>query len=139
MENDNSKFKSEFDRWNGIKKSIEFSKNQRTLFPKAREVWMCSLGKNIGFEQNGSIGNFSRPVLVVKKFNNQMFWGAPLSTKQKGFDFYFNFNDPLGQKVAVILAQLHLFSVKRFNRKMYEMANNDFLIVQNKLKEFVIS
>jgi len=34
---------------------------------------LASLGKNIGYEQDGNGSGFSRPVLVVKKFNNQMF------------------------------------------------------------------
>ncbi len=81
---------------------------------------MSALGRNIGYEQNGSGDNFARPVLIVKKFNNNMFWCVPLSTKQKHFDFYFNFTDPNEQKVSAILAQLKLVSVKRLKRKPYE-------------------
>jgi len=57
------------------------------------KYFSTTFGKNIGFEQNGSGDNFSRPVLIVKKFNNHMFWCVPLSTKQKTFDFYFNYTD----------------------------------------------
>jgi hypothetical protein len=128
---------NDFDRWNEIKKTLDASDDKRMFFPKTREVWMCSVGRNIGFEQNGSGNNFSRPVLVVKKFNNQMFWTAPLSTKQKKFDFYFNFTDPNDQKVAVIIAQLRLVSIKRFNRKMYEIGESDFNKIQALLKGFL--
>ena len=105
----------EYDIWNGLKKKIQFENDELNLnyFPQEGEVWMSSLGKNIGHEQNGSGDNFSRPVLVIKKFNNHMFWCIPLSTKQKSFDFYFNFTDPNNEKVSVILAQLKLISVKR--------------------------
>lgn len=65
--------RNDFDSWNEIKKKIHVGGDSPPLFPKAGEVWMCSLGRNIGFEQNGSGNNFSRPVLVVKKFNNKMF------------------------------------------------------------------
>lgn len=65
-------------------------------FPKEGEVWMCTLGKNIGFEQNGSGDSFSRPVMIIKKFNNHMFWTIALSTKQNRFDFYYNNTDPNG-------------------------------------------
>ena len=64
---------------------------------------MCSLGKNLGYEQNGSGNNFSRPVLVLKKFNNRMFWCIPLSTKQNKFDFYYNFIDPNVEKKFLLL------------------------------------
>jgi len=52
-------------------------------FPKSGEVWMCTLGQNLGREQNGGPRDFSRPVLVIKKFNNEIFWVVPLSTKTK--------------------------------------------------------
>ncbi len=109
----------DFDKWNEQKKSIEAGIAEGGGFPKAGEVWMCAIGRNIGFEQNGGGDNFSRPVLVVKKFNNQMFWAVPLSTKQKDFDFYFNFTDRDNKKVSAILAQMKLVSVKRFKRNLY--------------------
>ncbi|OGE84425.1 MAG: hypothetical protein A2846_02570 [Candidatus Doudnabacteria bacterium RIFCSPHIGHO2_01_FULL_49_9] len=127
----------DFDNWNIIKQRLHSREGAPLFFPKAREVWMCSIGRNIGFEQNGGGENFSRPVLVVKKFNNQMFWTAPLSTKQKQFDFYYNFTDPNSQNVSVILAQLRLISVKRFHRKMYEMKLNEFAEIQSLLKQFL--
>lgn len=104
------------------------------LFQKKREVWMCVLGKNVGFEQNGGGNNFSRPVLVIKKFNNQMFWVVPLSTKQKEYDFYYNFIDPENLKVSLILAQLRLVSIKRFGRPMYELPFTDFNRIISSLK-----
>lgn len=127
----------EYDLWNELKKKIHSSTDVPDYFPKEGEAWMSSLGKNIGFEQNGSGTNFSRPVLVVKKFNNHMFWCASLSTKQKKFDFYYNFTDPNGEKVSVILAQLKLVSVKRLKRKLYDISNNDLSKVKDKLRAFL--
>ena len=98
---------------------------------------MSALGKNIGFEQNGSGDNFSRPVLIVKKFNNHMFWSIPLSTKQKKFDFYYNFTDSNGSQVSVILAQLKLVSVKRIKRKMYDLSDKQLQDIKGKLKTFL--
>ncbi len=62
----------DFDLWNKLKKILDFQGYRLPKFPKEGEVWMSNLGKNIGFEQNGGGNNFSRPILVVKKFNNQM-------------------------------------------------------------------
>ena len=53
--------------WNKIKKKIDLEQKS-CKYPKEGEVWMTSLGRNIGFEQNGSGDNFSRPVLIIKKF-----------------------------------------------------------------------
>lgn len=127
----------QYDVWNEIKKKIQFDTDTSDYFPQEGEVWMSSLGKNIGFEQNGSGTNFSRPVLIVKKFNNHMFWCASLSTRQKKFDFYHNFTDPGGEKVSLILAQLKLVSVKRLKRKLYRLSSDNLTEIKEKLKKFL--
>ena len=127
----------EFDIWNELKKEIQLSDNDPNFFPQEGEVWMSSIGKNIGYEQNGSGENFARPILVVKKFNNHMFWCVPLSNKQKKFDFYFNFTDPGGQKVSAILAQLKLTSVKRLRRKIYQVTSDLLDRMREKLRHFL--
>ena len=127
---------NDFDKWNEIKKRIHATGSIK--FPSEREVWMCIIGRNVGFEQNGGGQNFSRPILVLKKFNNQMFWMAPLSTKQKNLDFYYNFTDPEGRKVSVILAQLRLISIKRFSRKLYEISKDQFDEISKRIKGFLL-
>lgn len=98
---------------------------------------MCAVGMNIGFEQNGTGRIFERPALVVKKFNNKMYWIAPLSTKQKEYDFYYNFIDPNGKKGSVILAQLRLVSVRRFIRDMYKINEADFDAILVRITAFL--
>lgn len=127
---------TDYDIWNKQKKRIQASPSAN-IFPKEGEIWISIFGKNIGYEQNGIGDNFSRPVLIIKKFNNQMFWCVPLSTKQKKFDFYFNFLDPNNKKVSLILAQLKLMSIKRFNRKIYTISDNHIFIVKERLKKFL--
>lgn len=127
----------DFNRWNELKKKIDAKNNVLDKFPKEGEVWMSDIGMNIGYEQNGSEDNFSRPVLIVKKFNNHMFWAMPLSTKQKDFDFYFNYIDPNGQKVSAILAQMKLVSVKRLKRDIYIIPKELFDQIREKLKSFL--
>ena len=68
-----------------------------------------------------------------------MFWCVPLSTKQKRFDFYFNFTDPNGLKVSVILAQLKLTSIKRLKRKLYEIEPDLLVRMKEKLQTLVSS
>ncbi len=127
----------DFNRWNELKKTIDEKDSLPDNFPKEGEVWMSSVGVNIGYEQNGSEDNFSRPMLIIKKFNNHMFWAIPLSTKQKDFDFYFNFTGPNGQKVSAILAQMKLVSVKRLKRDIYIMPKELFEEIKEKLKSFI--
>ncbi len=126
-----------YDAWNERKKAIEFSNAPRFYFPHAGEVWMSSFGKNVGFEQDGAGNNFVRPVLIVKEFNHRMFWGTPLSTKQKRYDFYHNMTDPYGRPISVILAQLRLISEKRLQRKLYDFPDDALLEIRTKLRCFL--
>lgn len=128
---------NDFDTWNRIKKELNNSENYPEKFPKEGEVWMSSLGHNLGYEQNGSGEQFSRPVLVIKKFNNHMFWVVPLSTKQKSLDFYFNYTDVNNQKVSAILAQMKLFSIKRLKRNMYTVDNNLMAEIRERLQKLL--
>ena len=128
----------EFDRWNEIKKRLDAPAPIPAAFPKSGEVWMCTLGKNLGREQNGGPYDFSRPVLVVKKFNNEMFWVVPLSTKQKPLDFYFNYEDPNGMRVAAVLAQLRLVSINRFRRDVYVLPAALMREVRLRLRGFLL-
>ncbi len=124
-----------FDEWNEEKKKIDAKRS--TSFPSNGEIWICKLGLNIGREQNGGRKDFSRPVLVVYKFNNEMFWVVPLSTKQKDLDFYHNFTDLTKNKVSVILAQMKLVSINRFERMLYKMEKCEFEKVITKLQNFL--
>ena len=128
---------NDFDLWNIIKKEINELVDDPNRFPKEREVWMSSFGKNVGFEENGAGDNFSRPVLIIKKFNNRMFWAVPLSTKQKNLNFYYNYIDPDGLSASAIIAQLRLISVKRLDRKMYELGKEDFLEIKERIRKFI--
>ena len=127
-----------------IKKFLEWVHSKIYIDEKPRgkiihmcEVYWCALGENIGDEENGKGDAFTRPVLIIKKFNNHMFWVIPLSTKQKKFDFYFNYTDPNNQKVSAILAQMKLLSVKRLKRKLYDIPNKLFDEMRQKLKSFL--
>ncbi len=126
----------DFDRWNEEKKRID-AENGSQPFPREQWVWVCSVGVNVGFEQNGTGNEFERPALVVKKFNNKMYWVVPLSSKQKPFDFYYNFTDPSGKPVALITSQLRLVSIHRFKREMYKLSDVDFDNLVEQLKGFL--
>ena len=129
---------NDFDNWNELKKKVNIKETQPEFFPKLGEVWICILGKNIGREQNGGSDNFSRPVLIVKKFNNEIFWILPLSTKQKDIDFYYNFTDLNNEKASVILYQIRLIHIKRFERKVYDMSSKDMSEIKRRLREYLV-
>jgi|SRR3989338_5296187 len=107
--------KKDFQKWHKVKEKIDNAPVR--IFFHERDVWWCSIGVNVGFEQDGKGDNFARPIVVFKKFNNEVFWGIPLSTKIKKGKFYVpvEMEDQL-PRVAII-SQLRLIDGKRLYQK----------------------
>ncbi len=132
--------KKEFDTWNEKKKKVN-NDHGRPFFHEG-EIWFCYIGENIGFEQDGRGEDFLRPVLVFKKFNNNIFWGIPLSKSRnninkKNSKFYYQFKFIEGIQSVAILSQIRLIDAKRLARKIGDISKNDFELVIKKLKELM--
>ena len=54
----------DFDGWHPCKKQIDQLKKRPTI--RQREIWWCSIGVNVGVEQDGKNSLYERPVLVVR-------------------------------------------------------------------------
>ncbi|MCR4313430.1 MAG: hypothetical protein NUV58_04220 [Candidatus Roizmanbacteria bacterium] len=85
-----------------------------STYPKFQEcdVWWCHIGENIGHEECGKGNKFLRPIIVLKKFNNRIFFGVSTSSKLKDSPFY----RPItikGARVSVLISQMRLFDVKK--------------------------
>ena len=113
-----------FDNWNDVKKSIE-AKSQIAGF-KEREIYWANIGENVGYEQCGKGDDFTRPVLVVKKFSKTMFFGVPLSTQPKEGSFYFEFCFIENQISTALLVQAKMYDVKRLDKKIGMIKKDDF-------------
>jgi len=124
-----------FDKWNKQKKHID-KKNIKTIF-KQREIYWASIGKNIGFEQNGKNQNFTRPILVFRKFSKNSFLGIPLTTTIKNDDFHFCFNFLEDKQSCASLSQIRLFDSKRLHKKIGKISINDFEDLKNKLNKLL--
>jgi mRNA-degrading endonuclease toxin of MazEF toxin-antitoxin module len=105
----------DFDTWNIKKKAIDFDLVRIFCYP--REIWWCSLGANIGFEENGTGEYFDRPVVVVRTFGKNAFLGAALTSKDKQGKFYFPIGLVEKKPALVILSQIRFIDTKRLIRK----------------------
>ncbi len=122
----------DFKKWHD-KKARLHNQSSRVFFHE-REVWWCSLGLNVGFEQDGKGFNFARPVLIFKKFNNETFWAIPLTTKVKTGRYWFPVDLKDGTKRTAVLSQVRLVDAKRLYQKMgvldeahYQKLNETFI------------
>ena len=122
-----------FDGWNLDKKAINRSVTKRFCHP--REIWWCALGVNIGFEQDGTGEYFDRPVIVIRKFNENIFLGAALTGKRKEGKFYFPIGLVEGKEASVVLSQIRLIDAKRLLRKMTIVHEKIFQELKNALRK----
>jgi mRNA interferase MazF len=123
-----------FDGWIDKKKAAHFIE-KRPMFNE-REIWWCGLGANVGDEQDGKGDNFTRPVVILKKFNRNICLAVPLSTKLKEHPFYHEIFFK-GSKQSALLLQMRVVDAKRFWKKMGKLDENCFLNLNSKIKSFL--
>jgi mRNA interferase MazF len=125
----------DFDKWNINKKVIHH--NNEDKFYHEREVWWCSLGINIGFEQDGKGEEFSRPVLIIKGFSKNVFLCVPLTTKMKEGKHYHDIVLSDGIKRKVILSQIRLIDSKRLIEKVCTIDEIQFKSIKQKITQLI--
>jgi len=123
-----------FNEWNEVKKEIDI--REKSVIFKERDIFWASIGENVGFEQNGKGDIFSRPVLIVKRFSRNMFFGIPLSTQLKQGDFFFEF-ELSGVKTNALIVQGRLLDTKRLENKIGMMAKDDFENLKIRVRELL--
>ena len=114
----------DFDGWNEKKKTLH-AEQARPLYHE-REVWWCSLGVNIGYEQDGTGVNFDRPVLVIRGFNKETCLAVALTGKRREGKYYFYVGEIEGREATAILSQLRIVDAKRLVRKIGTVPKETF-------------
>ncbi|MEI6810539.1 MAG: type II toxin-antitoxin system PemK/MazF family toxin [Candidatus Nomurabacteria bacterium] len=133
--------KDSFDIWNSLKKDLNSSSKESAVF-RTRDIWWTSLGKNVGFEEDGKNELFERPVLILKKWNASFFVGIPFTTKkiisEENSKFYHRYDLNDFEQGYAMLSQIRVFSSKRIQRRIKKMGEKDFEEVKKKLKEILL-
>ncbi len=114
----------DFDGWNRLKKNLEDT-SQNKLYFYSREIWWCAVGTNLGTEMDGKNENFERPVLIIRKFNKDMFWGLALTSKTHTSPFHQEIKTEHGS-YWIVTSQLRVLSTKRLLRKIARLSDVDF-------------
>lgn len=119
-----------------VKNKIKLHQKTKFWRFKEREIFWCALGYNIGFEENGKNQNFSRPVLIVRKFSQNLFWGVPLSSQIKEGPYYTNFSFQ-GKPQSVLISHLRAMDSKRLYSKIGQLGHRDFEKVINSIHDCI--
>ncbi len=127
-----------YKKWTSTKESLHNTKDARLFFHE-REIWYCHLGENVGFEQDGIGDLFLRPIVIIRKFNNEIFWGVPLTRTHKSSQFYYSFNmhtedGAVTELSTAILSQIRLVDAKRLRRMIGYIPEDDLASLKQKLK-----
>jgi len=119
--------------WMPVKSEI----NNKELCPKGikeREIWICNVGDNVGFEKDGKGNDFTRPVLILKVFSKRFCYIVPLSKTEKRGKYYYAFDGNTGKTSVALLSQIRVIDTMRLRHKIGITDKKDF----DKIKKRVI-
>ena len=124
----------DFAGWHKLKASLNVRENAPSFQP--REIWWCSIGVNIGHEEDRKNQFYNRPVLIIRKFNSHIFWWIPLTTQIKENLYYhkINFND---KEQCVMLTHMRPLESKRLTAKMGKLSSKQFLEIVGRVKNII--
>ena len=125
------KYMKDFNKWNKLKKNIDTL--EKTRFYHPREIWWCSLGLNIGYEQDGKDEKYQRPVLVIKKFGS-IALVVPLTSSLKEHVYRIPIGEIQAKPARVIISQMKVVDTKRFTEKMLVLEKSVFQEIINAIK-----
>jgi len=126
----------DLNEWNEVKKIT----NKRTNLPgiRAGEIRWCRLGINIGKEQIGKGETFKRPVLILKKFSGDVFFGLPLTSKARTGDWYFELTHK-ERYGYVMLNQGRVLDRKRLEDKIVELGEKEISAIKKAYCRLIMS
>ena len=107
----------DFDRWNKLKKAINASDESDRVYFHEGDVWWVHLGVNVGYEIDGKQREFSRPVVVLRKYNQYSFLALPLTTNAKPNKWRIAIGNVAGRQAFAVLSQLRNIDSQRLIEK----------------------
>ena len=124
--------RKDFNGWNEHKK--ETDSREDVLLYHERDVRWCRLGTNVGFEQDGTGTDYSRPVLILRAFSRSVCLIIPLTTSIKQNPYHVSVGIIGNRPAFAIISQLRLIDTKRLDQKITILDKNIFEDVRKAVK-----
>ena len=105
----------DFFGWAKIKQRVH--KRKQAPYFGVGQIWWCSLGANVGTEQDGKGPQYVRPVVVLTKFNEHSCLVVPLTGRERHGRYYAYLGEINGRPSSAILSQLRLIDSRRLIQK----------------------
>ena len=96
----------------------ESQRYRRPSFYHARDIWWCAVGVNVGNELDGTGKEHYRPVLVIRPFNAEAFFGVALIGHPRVGRYYFRLGKVDDREAVANLSQARSFDTKWLIRKL---------------------
>jgi len=125
----------DFDGWNEVKKRTNQGKN--APYFHEREIWWCSIGINIGTEEDGSGQVFRRPVLVLKKLSGNSCFVVPLTASRRVHPMRIVVGMVGGKSATALLSQVRVLDTKRFGDKVGYLDIKVFEMIRKSIKDML--
>lgn len=120
-----------FKRW--ITNKIKIHLSEKIVYFKERQIWWVALGQNVGSEQNGKHENFERPVLVLKKYNADMFLAVPTTSKTKNGAYRYVVKTE-NNDIVINFSQMRTLGRKRLIRPVGDISKEEFEKIKQCIK-----
>jgi mRNA interferase MazF len=93
-------------------------RSSTSKLPSSRNTtgWV-HLGVNVGYEIDGKQREFSRPVVVLRKYNQYSFLALPLTTNEKPSKWRVGIGAVTGREAFAVLSQLRNIDSRRLIEK----------------------
>jgi mRNA-degrading endonuclease toxin of MazEF toxin-antitoxin module len=127
--------KYKYKGWFLLKNKINANSSRKNF--REGEIWMVHLGFNIGDEQNGRGPNFIRPILVLRKYNKNIFMAIPIVGRYKEGYYYLNYINKRSSINCVVFSQMRVLDTKRLVYRKQKLNSNLFKEIKKKARHMV--
>lgn len=100
------------------------------------QIWWVHFGQNLGSEIYGKGDQFTRPVIILKKFSKFTFLVVPCSTKIKEGSWYQSFYHQ-NKEMNAILFQCKTIDYLRLINKVGDLDKNDYEKIKTKFIKLI--
>jgi mRNA-degrading endonuclease toxin of MazEF toxin-antitoxin module len=125
----------EFTQWNTQKEHIHTEGVRK--FYHVREIWWCSLGVNVGYEQDGSGEEYRRPVLILKGLSQDTCLIIPLTTSTQKHFLRPSIGTVGGKEAHALLSQIRVIDTRRLVRKIEYLDIEMFEIIRKTARDML--
>jgi mRNA interferase MazF len=127
-----------FKKWNEKKETIDKLNQPADFLFLEGEIWWAMLGVNIGQEIDGKNESFERPVLILKRFSDELAWVIPTTSTEKSSEYFYPIIHK-GKTKHLLLLQMKSISSKRLLRPVFRLKEKEFSLIKEKVCNLIFS